>query len=169
MNDPRALPSPGQCLDIPPQPGPERDQKAWLFLNVNKFTARLMLTLEPVFNYEMFALWTMRAALETPTEQATFSRECPEVFVPAAAAWILILGPQIYQWDKEFDHGPVVGAPGRGGPLWAGKHGFCVERWSVWRSRFEEMAGSPGVFTAEVRASAGQAATRMRQVEAGEA
>ncbi|KAK5703918.1 hypothetical protein LTR97_002931 [Elasticomyces elasticus] len=152
-------------LDVSPHPGPKRTAQAAQILNVNKFCALLMLTDVPRFDYQMFALWTMRQALETPMEQATF-RHCPEVYVPAAASWILLLGSRIYHWDTEFEHGPTIGAPGRGDALWPGKHGFCEERWTLWRIRFDEFASmGPGIGE-EVKLSASKAAMRMREIEA---
>ena len=86
--------------------------------------------------------------------------------MPAAAAWISILGPQIYHWDMEFEHGPRVGAPGSGGPLWEnGKHGFCKERWELWRKGFGAIAEMGGDLSENVRASARQAEKTMREIE----
>lgn len=107
----------------------------------------------------------MRSALET--RPAHVSPVDPlDAFVPAAAAWISILGRQIYRWDREFEHGPKVGAPGRGGPLWGDKkHGFCKERWELWRKRFGEIAKMEGNLNEDVRTSARQAEKTMRDIE----
>ena len=43
----------------------------------------------------MFGLWTMRSALkEEPSDEA----DTLDVFVPAAAACILVAEPQMYTW-----------------------------------------------------------------------
>ena len=86
--------------------------------------------------------------------------------MPAAAAWISILGPQVYHWDKEFEHGPRVGAPGKGGPLWEnGKHGFCKERWELWRKSFGAIAETGGDLSEDVRSCARQAGKTMKEIE----
>ncbi len=92
--------------------------------------AKLKATGLDVFSYEMFALWTFREALEEPFQRPDEMTD-HEAAIPAAATWITILGHEIYHWDKESPSGPLAGAPGRGGPLWSGKHGFCSERYGI--------------------------------------
>jgi len=135
------------------------------FVNANKFAARLMATGEPVFAFSFFALVTMRTALEIPVAQLR-SDQPLDAFLPAAAAWIALLGSEIYGWDEEFEQGPLVGAKGRGGPLWQeGKHGFCEERWNLWRERFGELAEMENAISEEVKGLARQAEERMSQIE----
>lgn len=52
----------------------------------------------------------------------------------------------MYSWDHEFEHSPLK-APGGGGPLWSGKHGFCRERWRFWHERFDELSRDDGIET----------------------
>ncbi|OJJ97761.1 hypothetical protein ASPACDRAFT_62727 [Aspergillus aculeatus ATCC 16872] len=135
-------------------------------VNVNRFVARLVATHEPVFRpHAWFALVTLRRALETPWER--MSPEDPlAAWVPAAAVWVEVLGAEIYGWEEEYAAGPGVGARGRGGPLWKGKHGFCRERWGLWRERFGEVAGMEGEDEG-VRSVAREAERRMKGIEAG--
>lgn len=128
-----------------------------------------MATQEPVFNYSWFALVTFRGALETPLKQ--LPPDAPlDTYIPAAAAWIEILGVEIYEWDEEFEHGPLVGARGKGGPLWKGEHGFCKGRWVLWRERFGEMARMEGVpgLGEQARVTAREAELVMREIEDGD-
>jgi len=99
-----------------------------------------------LFNYELFALWTMRDALEHPLHdsgvaQKRVKSQCERSLcsIPAAVRLVEILGELMYSWDHEFEHSPLK-APGGGGPLWSGKHGFCRERWHLWHQRFVELS-----------------------------
>lgn len=82
------------------------------------------------FNFDLYAIWQFRSALES-NDIETLDTE-----VPAAAQWIFHAGHLIYNLDREFEHGHTKGDPARGGPLWDGKRGFCVERWNLWKSQF---------------------------------
>ena len=58
------------------------------------------------------------------------------VYVPAAAAWVLGFGRTLYR--KEEDLTPTdrkYGNPAKGGALWKGKPEFSKERWSFWKER----------------------------------
>jgi len=157
-------------LTVPQEPSIDRPSVIAEYGNVNKFLAHLMTTNVPVFNFSIFCLWAMRAALETPMVHVRPDHDTPDITLPAAAAWISIAGVQMYGWDEEFPHGPKVGAPGSGGPLWNGKHGFCKERWHLWSRRFGELASSDSdKITDDLRTIAKQAETRMAEIEAGEA
>lgn len=167
------LPVLGWCLrdgwnvSVRPNNSPEDRQKAVSqIINMSKFTALLMATDEPVFaSYSWFALITLRSALETPKEQM---REPLEAWIPAAAAWIETLGVEIYNWEEEYESGPKIGARGKGGPLWDGKHGFCKGRWKLWRERFGEVARMDGELAEGVRKTAQDGETMMKEIEAGD-
>ncbi|KAL3444700.1 hypothetical protein BJX65DRAFT_319863 [Aspergillus insuetus] len=137
------------------------------WININRFAALLMATEEPIFaSYSWFALITLRQALETPINQ--MGEQNPlDAWVPAAAVWIEVLGVEVYEWEEEFPSGGNWGAPGRGGPLWEGKHGFCKGRWGLWRERFGGLARADGV-SESVRKVAGDAEVIMKEIEAGD-
>ncbi|CEN59237.1 hypothetical protein ASPCAL01689 [Aspergillus calidoustus] len=136
------------------------------WININRFAALLMATEEPVFaSYSWFALVTLRQALETPIDQMS-EHDPLDAWVPAAAAWIEVLGVEIYEWEEEFPSGGNR-APGKGGPLWEGKHGFCKGRWGLWRERFGDMARG-GRVSESVRKVAGDAEVMMKEIEAGD-
>ncbi|KAJ5780043.1 hypothetical protein N7457_005203 [Penicillium paradoxum] len=147
---------------VPAGPPDSRKTAIAKIINRDKFAASLMSTKEPVFAYSWFALITLRSALETPTDQ--LSPENLEALIPAAAAWIDILGAELYSWDEDFD-GDSGGALGKGGPLWKGKHGFCQERWQLWRERFGEVAGMEAEIGDAVRASARETERTMYGIE----
>ncbi|KFY67167.1 hypothetical protein V497_00507, partial [Pseudogymnoascus sp. VKM F-4516 (FW-969)] len=80
---------------VPSTPGPEREKIIQRFTNINAFTAHLMSTHRSAFSaFSLFALWTMRSALETPPLHAPLHapHNPPSAFIAAAAAWIDILG-----------------------------------------------------------------------------
>jgi hypothetical protein len=153
--------------EIPAHPVELRQKIMTEELNLHTFMARLMATREPVFDgLDMFALWMLRE-LETPTKDMEPKSEI-EAKIRIAAIWIEIVGVRIYGFNREFEHGPGKNDPGRGGPLWDGKHGFCVERWKLWRRRFVEVGKMDGEELAEeVRVVAREAETRMNKIEAG--
>ncbi|KAI7082162.1 hypothetical protein KC356_g8578 [Hortaea werneckii] len=132
--------------------------------NLNILVAMLTKTRLRAFDFSLFALWTMRAALEIPADKARPDQPL-EAWIPAAAAWISVTGDQVFNWDHEYPSGPLEGAPGKGGPLWQGKHGFCHERWQLWRSRFEYLGTQDQVLDAETRKIAKEAADRMAAIE----
>ncbi|KAI7203893.1 hypothetical protein KC316_g963 [Hortaea werneckii] len=136
------------------------------FAKLNIFVAMLTKTRLPAFDFSSFALWTMRAALETTADEVRPDQPL-DAWVPAAAAWIRVTGDQVFRWDHEYPSGPRVGASDKGGPLWQGKHGFCYERWQLWRSRFEYLGTQDHVLTPETRQIAKEAADRMAAIERG--
>jgi hypothetical protein len=143
----------------------ERENAISRTINVNRFLALLVATEEPFEWGSLFALATLRMALETPWEHMAL--EDPLVaLIPAAAAWIEVLGAEIYEWDEEYESGRLIGAPGSGGPLWKGKHGFCKERWKLWRERFGEAARKEDE-SEHVRRVAREAELMMKEIETG--
>jgi hypothetical protein len=152
-------------LSVPQDPAARQDAIEY-FLNANKFCACLKLTGHPTFEgFDLFGLWTMRGALE---DRTTLSNEDtidpPDVFIPAAEAWIAIAGPQMYRWDREFEYGGNRGQPGRGGPLWSGRQGFAPRRFQLWRRRFAELAKSE-LLSDDLRRTARRAEKRMDEIE----
>ncbi|KAI6864610.1 hypothetical protein KC343_g6071 [Hortaea werneckii] len=132
--------------------------------NLNTLVAMLTKTRLQAFDFSLFALWTMRAALEIPVDK-TRSDQPLDAWIPAAAAWIRITGDQVFRWGHEYPSGPLEGAPGKGGPMWQGKHGLCHERWQLWHSRFQYLGTKDQVVDAETRKTAKEAADRMAAIE----
>ncbi|KAJ9261871.1 hypothetical protein DTO212C5_6548 [Paecilomyces variotii] len=152
---------------IPPSPPACRQKAISNFINLNKFTALLMATGEPILEFSWFALIALSTALETPPNQLP-ATDPLDAYIPAAAAWIETLGVDIYQWDEEHEHRPLSGIPGEGGPLWKGKHSFCKERWRFWRERFGEMAQIDDDLGEGARIAAREAELMMRDIENGD-
>ena len=104
----------------------------------------------------------MRGALEYPGVDREL--EPLETYLPAAVAWVSLLGEEIFSWDNEFPSGEREGDPGRGGPLWDGQHGFCQKRWKLWKQRFIELSLS-NELSKELREVATEGATKMSEAE----
>ncbi|PKX89029.1 DUF3632 domain-containing protein [Aspergillus novofumigatus IBT 16806] len=137
----------------------ERENAISRMVSVNRFLALLIATEEPIFEWGLlFALATLRMALETPWEH----------MAPGIPwwLWIEVLGAEIYEWDEEYESGRLIGAPGSGGPLWKGKHGFCKGRWKLWRDRFGEAARKEDE-SEHVRRAAREAELMMKEIETG--
>ncbi|KAH6618553.1 hypothetical protein C7974DRAFT_415920 [Boeremia exigua] len=107
---------------------------AWA--NVNLFFARL--TEKGIQDLSLFAIWSMRDALEYEWEDDVEGTAAQKynVNVPAATAWIFGMGRALY--TKEEDLTPTNqdgGNPAAGGALWRGKAEFSKERWALWKER----------------------------------
>ena len=147
-----------------PEDYSERHKAITRFVNINKLAALLMRRqLSFTADFDAFAIYTMRPALETPIGQD--ETQAPDAEIPAAAAWISVLGREMYSWDREFPHGDREGDPGRGGPLWRGQHGPCKERWQLWRRRFGELSRADEL-SDELRKIAKDAEAQMADIEA---
>ena len=76
-----------------------------------------------LFNYELFALRTMKDALkhtlpgsEPAQKKFKSQRERSLCSIPAAARLVEVLGKLVYFWYDDFEHSPLK-ASGGGGPL----------------------------------------------------
>jgi hypothetical protein len=155
------------CFDPPSFDSPERITAVQGFVNANAlFALNATTDVRALQAGRLQGLWVMRGALEHNFEWPPGKHQDFHAFLPAAAAWVCNAGRAMFTWEFEYEHGPLVGDPGDGGPLWSGEHGFCRERWSLWKRRFEEfhrMEELPD----ELRNMAKCAAEQMEQIEAG--
>lgn len=120
--------------DAPEPHVSEIEIDAWA--NVNFFFASI--TAEGLQDLSLFAIWTMRDALENDLQDDVEGTAAQKynVYVPAAAAWIFGSGQFLYR--KEKDLTPTdrkQGNPAKGGELWKGKAEFSKERWAFWKER----------------------------------
>lgn len=138
----------------------ESDNEISQWVNLNAFAARL--TASRAADFSLYAIWTMRDALETPAAQT--KTKTLDGHVQAACAWIQHAGAFLYKCEESWDKDPRKGDPAKGGLLWEGKSGFCRERWSLWRERMRELGVEKGLQD-ETRQAAKRAAERMGQLE----
>ena len=165
-----AIPCPwliGWTVPIPDPDPVKYNVELTSFLNVNKCAAQLFSdSSAEAFAFDWFGLITLRGALETDIHDLDDDDDPtpPEVYIPAAAAWISIAGTKLHSLDNEYEYGGHLGDPGGGGPLWDGQHGFCQGRWQLWRARFGQLSVE-ATLNDEVRQLAKQAEGRMQEIE----
>ncbi len=118
-------------------PGPDASEvEADAWANVNFFFASI--TEKEIQDLSLFAIWSMRDALENEQEddfEGTAAQKY-NVYVPAATSWIFGMGRALYA--KEKDLTPTdqsQGNPAKGGFLWKGRAEFSKERWAFWKER----------------------------------
>ena len=67
------------------------------------------------------------------------------IYVPPAATWILLAGEGVRELCKN-DHDRQDGAPGSTSYgdewLWGRGRGYSLERWTLWKKRFFEIAST---------------------------
>ncbi|KAG9185491.1 hypothetical protein G6011_08035 [Alternaria panax] len=121
-----------------------REIEAWA--NMNFFFA--LVAAKHIQDLSMYALFALREALETPAIDDPMSTAAQkyDANVPAAAAWILGYGHDLFRMEKDLTPSDrKQGNPGRGGELWKGKAEFSKERWAFWKERFAAIADMEGV------------------------
>jgi len=126
---------------------------------LNKFTA--LLTANNVLRGRTFALWSLRSALEQDFDQI---KNALDGYIPAAVQWIVYAGTLLYECEKEYPVRADGGSTGSGGPLWNGKTGFCQERWTFWKNRFEQVQ-SISELADSTKSAAKKAVTEMDKIE----
>jgi hypothetical protein len=139
------------------------------FVAINELIALLITRNHNRFNYQSFMLYTFKSALEyneTAPENDEQHPDCQKCHILAAAKLVEIVGSMIYEWDFEFESGPLIGDKGSGGALWDRKHGFCKGRWELWKRRFFEICGK-GFFGKEVGECARKAGQAMSKIDGG--
>ena len=133
----------------PPQSTPEE------WSNLNGFAARL--TANESSDFSLFALWSLRDALEVPrqlTERQTGAGDSQssqetsvDELLPAAIEWLEICGSQMVACTIQ---SRVYAQEGQSpDPGWLGKlakdtgiakGGFSVRRWQFWRRKLQEIS-----------------------------
>jgi hypothetical protein len=134
--------------------------EAWA--NVNAVVAGL--TARGLADFWIYCIWAMRSAMED-----ALSTKDLDVFVPAAAVWIFVLGRQLYDRNKDLtpEDPKTQGDPGRGGKLYTGPTAFCRERWEFWKQAFLNLSEKQ-CLKPTTREVAAQAAKAMHEIEEGQ-
>lgn len=109
----------------------------------------------------MFAVYTLRVALEDPCEDAFGIWEA-DMWIPAAATFINIAGAKIYGLCA--NQIETTGLGSMSGRLWRGDNRLTIERWNFWKARFREFATIGGVGEG-CKIAAGEAFISMVRVE----
>ncbi|KAK7524953.1 uncharacterized protein IWZ02DRAFT_375007 [Phyllosticta citriasiana] len=113
-----------------------KTEASWV--NINAFAARL--TAANVCDFSLYAIWTLREALEDP-ETSKIAVETDPTALHAAAVWLEYAAESIRSLSREekaFDG--KMAKPGQSlkDKEW---RGFCQERWQEWARRLSKVAG----------------------------
>ncbi|KAF9218234.1 hypothetical protein BS17DRAFT_638966, partial [Gyrodon lividus] len=105
------------------------------------FIARL--TRDKIQPEPLFAIWTLRDALEQePDPRArAYHTQGPalDAQIPAAAEWIIVAGPVLYQFCQSEDEAERAASDAtKGGRNFKGQ-GLSLERWNFWKQRFAQV------------------------------
>lgn len=119
-------------------------------LQKNIFVARL--TQSGVADFSLYGLWALREALEGDIPWSPASP--PEYTIPIAHAWIAYAGDTLIKLVDDRV------AAGKGGSLWQGQSGFCMDRWQFWKKRLDQLSKC-NELDPELRALAVEAAARI--------
>ncbi|KAK4888080.1 hypothetical protein LTR27_012976 [Elasticomyces elasticus] len=114
------------------------------WLNYNAFLSLLLAEgvagqCDPDLGFDHLALRLLHLTLEIPQTNQDL-----ESNIPAAVVWILNAGKWIHAHDGLLIDPRVQK---RKDKLYNGQDGFCVERWSFWKRRFEEIAQDDGLLS----------------------
>jgi Fe-S cluster biosynthesis and repair protein YggX len=145
----------------------EPEIKAWA--NVNAFIA--LVTRDNVSNYWTYCLWATKSALERQYKKNENHKL--EVCVPAALAWISILGERIYGRVKEntksAEQIAEPSAEQSTSKRWRWENGdqydhISEENWNAWKKRFSEVVDDEKLKD-ETRIAARTAMDEMERLE----
>ncbi|GKU07129.1 hypothetical protein FLAG1_10503 [Fusarium langsethiae] len=106
-------------------------------VNINAFFARI--TAAGINDFTLYAIWTLREALEDPATKEIAQKTSPKL-LKAASVWFIYAGDSLASATKEgkkFD-GKMAkpGASLNEGAEW---RGFCDDRWKVWQQRMSDL------------------------------
>lgn len=130
--------------------------------NVNEFCAHLVVfgyqrDIKVLQKYDIYAIWTLRTALESPSTEDDFSPSRPasrpsetpthghnHASAMAVVHWIEIAGSLIKGWNTQLEGRERAARPG---PFFRGSPGFSPRRWDFWKSRILALSESSEVDT----------------------
>ncbi|KAM0718910.1 hypothetical protein Q7P37_005982 [Cladosporium fusiforme] len=122
---------------------PTSARTAWL--NLNAFTATLVATTHsrnnptpPGSDFSLYAIWTIRMALEDSGDES--EQKLDQTARQAAAAWFAYAAPAL--WDLSCQGKEFEGKIAKQGMAMQGKEwrGFGKDRWAVWEERLGRCA-----------------------------
>ena len=158
-------------FDTDIEPLDELDENQWdaqaeALLNATTFGAMYYVIgkqdIGMVFHAEIGFMHGIEVPCQTPEQQRHAL-----IFVPSAATWVSIAGKSIYELCK-VDHNRQDAVPGStpiGDEwLWGKSRGYSLKRWSLWKSRFGEIATAQGLKDS-VKEIAARASSEMDRVD----
>lgn len=131
------------CTNIPTPAATDSShhhaRSAWI--NLNAFAATLVATthsrnisLAPDNDFSLYAIWTIRMALEDHDDQ---EKKADKTSLEAAAAWFAYAAPTLWSLSREGKE--FQGKIAKQGQAMQGKEwrGFNQERWEHWEARLK--------------------------------
>ncbi|KAH6954461.1 hypothetical protein DER45DRAFT_615791 [Fusarium avenaceum] len=112
----------------------EKSEKACV--NINAFFARI--SAADVQDFSLFAIWTLREALEDPSAEQVAKQTSPKL-LKAASVWFIYASGELKKSSKEgHQFEGKIAKPGASLTEFKdedGWRGFCEARWKVWEDR----------------------------------
>ncbi|KAJ4138504.1 hypothetical protein NW768_002339 [Fusarium equiseti] len=106
-------------------------------VNINAFFARI--TAAGIDDFTLYAIWTVREALEDPAADEIAQQTSPKL-LKAASVWFVYASDTITKATKEgklFDG--KMAKPGASLKDDAEWRGFCQDRWNTWKERLSSL------------------------------
>jgi hypothetical protein len=142
----------------------ERDDlseiKLTQWVNKNAFFARLFSSKILQKAGAQYAIWTLRDTLE---EEEFKLAELWESHVAASGQWIMLAGKPLFDLSRVNAKDEAFEGMTKPGKLFLGPPGLSLERWSFWKSQFQQV--SIKVNSTEVKSLAMQVANQMDEIE----
>lgn len=139
------------------------DEQAAEYININGFEAQLWRAMgSEVEDYlYSYPINSYARSIEQQNPKEEFQTMDGEV--AAACLWMIHGSERIWKLTKEADH--ESGGKDWRGDLWKGEQGYSVERWELWKKRFQDVAdGKVEKVGAETKRLAVAAVTNMTAV-----
>lgn len=146
-------------------------------MNTSTFAAILLRELDPNGPENVFSgmrqiarehfLYTLELPFDTPDRVRRV-----ETYIPPAAAWITIAGPNLYSYCKlnsdytgeDVEPWWLLGDKYGGLVMWDKRDGFSIERWAFWKLRLQEFSTSQYASDG-AKAEAARTAEKMDAIE----
>ncbi|KAF2772152.1 hypothetical protein EJ03DRAFT_214274 [Teratosphaeria nubilosa] len=141
------------------------ETSAEAYLNINGFEARLWQAMgEEVEDFVYGSLIGNLARSIDREEPDDHFHHTPDVGIAAACLWMIHGGERAWRLSTGDYHDEE--AKDWRGDLWRGRRGYSVERWRLWKRRFEDaVEGRVGRVGRETKRLAGAAVANMEAVE----
>ena len=90
---------------------------------------------------EFFFLWSYTSSLESDWHADVHEdAKIPSVYARQAAIWMLLVGREIFAYCQNNHGRRKPNTNHHVFALWRGDQGYSLERWTLWKKRFSELA-----------------------------
>jgi hypothetical protein len=117
---------------------PEAYSLSTRWSNLHEFYAKLEAGKMPQLGLGLsLALVTIEQALETKSPSLPHL----ELHAPAASQWFVHAAPLVLEASERNQMSSMTSDS----EVWKGEHGFSVERWELWKGKFDALHGKEGL------------------------